>query len=167
MKDYLENSGLLSERAFLKESCSLEEEAQRFIPTAEMKKAMNLAIDQGRPLLIRGNSSTFNMCIPAYYAAYKMRLGGVFHYRVRQSSKIDELLYQFDKERYVYDLQTAAQKIDNDYIDKAMYIMQGIIWTAMEKGHQKGEPAVLLIEGRLEVDQSKAEILLPTIQATQ
>lgn len=141
MKDYLENPDLLSSRPVLLNRLGLRDLARDYHPDPSLKRAINEAIDSGRPVLISGGLSDGENSLPAYYAAFKIK-SELFHFRTRQDSTAKDLLYDFDSVAYMHD----AQMVMRENFDKSNYVQRGLLWRAAEQGLATQKPSVLLVD---------------------
>lgn len=148
--EILDDPAILFERPFATTTGggnSLEDNARRFVPNAELETAINTSLAVGLPLLITGEPGT-GKTQAAYYTAYKLGIEPVLHFQVKSNSSAADLLYYFDAVRYFHDANLPhLEKSDRENFNKQSYIEKRQLWEAFDSD----TPRVLLID---EIDKA-------------
>ncbi len=130
------------------------QESEPYIASKTLADAVNIALYLRRPLLLEGDPGCGKTRL-AYAVAYE--LGYPLHAcYIRSTSRAQDLLYEYDAVRRLYDLQeskTASKQ--NQELSRKKYITLGELGKAIEQS-QQGFPSVVLID---EID--KADIDFP------
>lgn len=120
--------------------------SQSYVATADLKLAVNAAIQLQRPLLIKGEPGTGKtMLAEEVAAALNMPL---LQWHIKSTTKAQQGLYEYDAVSRLRDSQLGDERVK----DIGNYIIKGVLWQAFEAD----EPTVLLID---EID--KADIEFP------
>lgn len=118
--------------------------SQSYVATADLKLAINAAIQLQRPLLIKGEPGTGKtMLAEEVAAALNMPL---LQWHIKSTTKAQQGLYEYDAVSRLRDSQLGDEKVK----DIGNYIIKGVLWQAFEAD----EPTVLLID---EIDKADIE----------
>ena len=134
----------LAKRPFCAIFDAFIDNAARFVPDEPLETAINAAIALGAPLLLTGEAGSGKTQV-AYYVARKLDIEPVIHFQVKSDSVSKDLLYEFDRPRYLHDMQ--ARKPEEPPLNKASYIEPRALWQALAAK----TPRVLLID---EIDKA-------------
>ena len=122
------------------------EGTERYVATADLRMAVNAAVNLQRPLLIKGEPGTGKTLLAEEVASgLGLRL---LQWHIKSTSKAQQGLYEYDAVSRLRDSQLGDEKVQ----DIANYIKRGKLWEAFAAEQQ----LVLLID---EVD--KADIEFP------
>jgi MoxR-like ATPase len=125
-------------------------EPEPYSASEELKRAVNLAIFLGRPLLLEGEAGCGKTRL-ARAVAYELELP-FFPWQVRSTSKAQDGLYAYDSLRRLHDVQL-GERSERDPGDVALYCKDGPLGEAFRL---KKYPGIVLID---EID--KADLDFP------
>jgi MoxR-like ATPase len=120
-------------------------EGDEYIPSEEVRAAVNTAIAVEQPLVVTGEPGTGKTRL-AYSIAKRLGYGDVYEFITRSDHQAKDCLYRFEALRRLYDVQ--AQKADAQ--DARRYVTD----MALGKAIRFGEPCVVLID---EIDKAPVD----------
>jgi MoxR-like ATPase len=134
------------------------QQQEQYLASADLVRAVNLAIYLGRPLLLEGEAGCGKTRL-AHAVAYELGLP-LYRWDVRSTSKAQEGLYTYDAIRRLHDAQVrhllegeSASSTKQDPTNPGDYVRMGALGKAFQ---MRNCPAVVLID---EID--KADIDFP------
>ena len=131
------------------------EQLEPYIADSPLVEAVNAALYLRRPLLIEGEPGCGKTRL-AYAIAYELGYP-LYTCYIRSTSKAQDLLYEYDALRRLYDLQERKEISKNgDPLERKNYIEPGKLGQAIALSAEKDIPSVVLID---EID--KADIDFP------
>lgn len=130
---------------------TLKEDARNYRPSPELVTAVNVALSQGRPLLLTGEPGS-GKTQAVYWIALLFGLEDqVLEYQVRSESRAKELRYDFDAVSWFRQSQLAALNKDPNPVLKSTHIKPGVLGTAFGWELAADRPFVVLID---EIDKA-------------
>lgn len=126
-----------------------------YIADTPLIEAVNAALYLRRPLLLEGEPGCGKTRL-AYAIAYELGYP-LYTCYIRSTSKVEDLLYEYDALRRLYDLQERKETGKNgDPLERKQYVKEGKLGQAIKLSAEKNIPSVVLID---EID--KADIDFP------
>jgi MoxR-like ATPase len=126
-----------------------------YIADMPLVEAVKAALYLRRPLLLEGEPGCGKTRL-AYAIAYELGYP-LYTCYIRSTSKVEDLLYEYDALRRLYDLQERKETGKNgDPLERKQYVKEGKLGQAIKLSAEKNIPSVVLID---EID--KADIDFP------
>ncbi len=144
----------LAQRPMALSAISPAQQAAAFVPDPPLENAIQAAIALGAPLLLTGEAGLGKSQV-AYYVAQQLGLEPVLHFYTQSRSQLQDLLYEFDANRYAQALQHTTQEPPK----KSLFVQPRLLWQAFRSDTAR----VLLIDNIDAAPRDLAYDLIPVL----